>query len=138
MLFDSVEPSKWLHHVVYLSFFFASNFLEFWLLTDIKQLPTDDEFLPVDSFRQLLVVDIDESKLHLPFFLSIILIELHLGKEELSFVIIFDLKVTSSWEKTYDFSRIGSSFQGGIVLTIDCEVSPLVFIVGAFLSVFLV
>lgn len=57
-----------------------------------------------------MVVDVYESELHLLFLLAVVFIKFHLGKEELSIVIVLDLEVSSLRHIANDFSRNSPSF----------------------------
>lgn len=108
VIFCGAEPGKYLHHVVDLLLFFGSGLIESALLLEIQQFSADHEFFASDPLSQLVVVDIDESKLHLLLFLTVVVVELHLGKQQFRIIVVLDLKIASFGHVAHDFSRVGA------------------------------
>jgi hypothetical protein len=67
-----------------------------------------------------MVVYVYESKLHGPFFLCVLVIELHFGKEQFGIVIILDLEVSSLWHEADDLCWVISCF----VCLVYCQRCP--------------
>ena len=107
VFFRITKPCKNFHHVIDLFLLFCPGLVQPHLFLDIKKFSTDNKFLPSDSFSQLFVVDIDESKLHLDLLLAVIFIELHLGQEQLNIVIEFYLEISSLWHVADYLCRVG-------------------------------
>lgn len=57
-----------------------------------------------------MVVDIDQSELHGFFFLSVIIVELHLSQQKLSIVVILYLKIASFGHVSHNLRRVVSCF----------------------------
>ena len=106
MLISSTESCKNFHHVVNFLLLLCSSFIESSLLFKIEKLSTDYEFFSSYPLSQFLIVDIDESIFHFFLLLAIIVIKLHLGKEKLGVIIVFDLKISSLWHIPYYLSRV--------------------------------
>ena len=108
MLFRIAKSGKNFHHVENLFLLFGPRFVEPNLLLDVKKFSADDKLLPPDSLSQLFVVNIDQSKLHLSFFLTIVFVEFHLCQKKLNIIIEFNLKVSSFRHVSHYLCWVGS------------------------------
>jgi len=106
VLISSTEASKNLHHVVNFLLLLCSSFIESSLLFKIEKLSTYNEFFSSYPLCEFLIVDIDEPIFHFFLFLAIVIIKLHLSKEKLSIIIVFDLEISSLWHIPDDLSRV--------------------------------
>jgi hypothetical protein len=59
-----------------------------------------------------MVVDIDQPELHSFLFFGVIIVELHLGQQKLSVVVILNLKIASFGHVSHNFCRVISCFIG--------------------------
>ena len=114
MTFYSVESGKISQHVVDIFLLLRSHLLNSRLLLEIQQIAADHKLLSSDPFGQLVVINVNELKLHVFFFLSVIFVELHFCKKQLCLIVILDLEIASSWHVSDYFSCVGSSLRGGI------------------------
>lgn len=80
MIIRSVEPSENFQHVVNFLFFFGSGPVQSNLFLQVKQSTTDHKLFPSNTLVELLVVDIDQSKLHGLLVLCVFISELHLSQ----------------------------------------------------------
>ena len=78
MFFRRTEPGKDFHHIVDFLFFLGSQFLLPHLLLKVQKSSCNDKFLALQSFVQLVIVNINQSEFHVPLLLRIIIVELHL------------------------------------------------------------
>lgn len=112
VLFGRTEPCEHLHHIVDLFLLFCPVLLQPHLLLQVKQSSRNHEFFPFQPLVQLVVVNVDQSELHLLLLFRVIVVELHLSKQKLSIVVVFNLKVSSFWHKTHNLCRISARFIG--------------------------
>ena len=80
------------------------------MLLKVKQPSADYKLFAPDSFTQLLIVDVNESKLHVLLLFGVLIVELHLSQQELSIIIVLYFKITSFRHIAYDFCRAASAF----------------------------
>lgn len=101
----------YLHHVINLFLFFCARLVEPYLLFQIEQLAADHELLAADSLVKLVVVYIYQPELHSLLFLAVVVVELHLGEQQLSVIIVFNLKVSPFRHEADYFGRIRPCFE---------------------------
>ena len=63
-----------------------------------------------------MIVNVNKSKFHGFFFLRVLVIELHLGKEQLCIIIVLNLEISPFWHETNDLSWVISC----LVCLVDC------------------
>jgi hypothetical protein len=136
MFLRSRESSKDTHDIVYLFLLFGTVLLETSLLLEVEQVARDDELLATDTLGEFVIVDIDKVELHLLLLLSIVVIKLHLCKQQFCFVVVLDLEVTTFGHVADDLGGVGTSFGWTVGLAVHGEVAALIFGVGRLLTGF--
>ena len=106
MLFSCAEPGKNFHHIAYFFFLFGARLIESVLFLEVEQLTTNDKLLPANAFGEFVVVDVDESELHFLLLLAVVVVEFHLGQQQLSVVVVLHLEVSPFRHVTHYLSRI--------------------------------
>lgn len=101
---------QYLHHVVNLLLFLGAGFIEAVLLFEVEQLAADHELLPTDALAELMVVDVNQSKLHLLLLLAVVIVELHLRQQQLRIIVVLNLEVSSFRHVAHDLGWVGAGF----------------------------
>lgn len=106
MFLSSAEPGKNFHHVVNFLLFFGPSFIKSILFLKVKQFSTYDKLFSSNPLCKLMIVDINETELHFLLFFTIIIVKFHLSQQQLSVIIILNLKISSFWHVAHYLGRI--------------------------------
>jgi hypothetical protein len=106
MFLGSAKSCKNFHHIINFFLLLGSGLVEPILFFKVEQLSAYNKLLAPDSLRKLVVVDVDESKLHFLFLLTIVVIELHLGQQQFGVIVVLNFKVPPFRHVANNFSWI--------------------------------
>lgn len=122
MALDIIESCKHFKYVVNLFLLLGSGPIQSDLLFKVQQPSSNDELLASDSLVEFLIIDVNQFELHFLLLFSILIVELHLCKQQLSIIVILDFKVASFGHVANDLSWTAATF-GTLVNSKGCSFS---------------